>query len=161
MSQNQIEGSRVEFTCECQVQGNNEVWYQWLKDDTELQQQNNASLILDSVKMHDFGCYRCHISHRGGDGEAVTSEPAFLEVSPCEGKSEYCLEDVRAYCYCASLVRTLSMGTCVRPPPTERVVSFAAVFWDVTQRPHPKKRLGRRLPTVPPHAFQARKLNKT
>ena len=88
MSQNQREGSRVEFTCECQVQGNREVSYQWLKDDAELQQQNNASLILDSVKMHDFGCYRCCITYRQSHGDAVTSEPAFLEVSPCEGKSK-------------------------------------------------------------------------
>ena len=88
ISQNQRDGSRVEFTCKCQVQGNCEVWYQWLKDDAELQQQNNASLILESVKMHDFGCYRCIITHRGGHGETVTSEPAFLEVSPPEGKSK-------------------------------------------------------------------------
>lgn len=94
ISQNQREGSRVEFTCECQVQGNSEVWYQWFKDDTELQQQNNASLILDSVKMHDFGCYRCCITHRGGHGEAVTSKPAVLEVSPCEGKRLKYLREV-------------------------------------------------------------------
>ena len=87
-SQNQREGSRVEFTCECQVQGNCEVWYHWLKDDTELQEQNNSSLILDSVKMRDFGCYSCRITHGRGHREAVTSEPAFLEVSPCEGKSK-------------------------------------------------------------------------
>ena len=87
ISQNQREGSKVEFTCGCQVQGNYEVWYQWLKDDTELQQQNSPSLILDSVKMHDFGCYRCRITHRGGLG-AVTSKPAFLEVSPREGQSK-------------------------------------------------------------------------
>lgn len=88
ISQNQRQGSRVEFTCECHVQGNWKVWYQWLKDDTELQQQNSASLILDSVKMHDFGCYRCIITHREGHGEAVTSQPAFLEISPPEGKSK-------------------------------------------------------------------------
>ena len=89
-SQNQTEGSRVEFSCECQLQGNCQVWYQWLKDDTELQQQNNASLFLDSVKMPDFGCYRCsiHVTHKGDHREAVKSEPAVLEVAPCEGKSK-------------------------------------------------------------------------
>ena len=87
MSQNQREGSRVEFTCECQVQGNREVSYQWLKDDAELQKQNNASLILDSVKMRDFGRYRCRITSRGGYREVI-SEPAFLDVSPSEGKSK-------------------------------------------------------------------------
>jgi len=93
-SQNQREGSRVEFTCECQVQGSCEVWYHWLKDDTELQEQNNSSLILDSVKMRDFGCYSCRITHGRGHREAVTSEPAFLEVSPCEGKRLKYLREV-------------------------------------------------------------------
>jgi len=89
-SQNQIEGSRVEFSCECQVQRDCQVWYQWLKDGTEFQQQNNASLVLDSVEMRDFGCYRCsvQVTHKGGHREAVMSEPAFLEVAPCEGKSK-------------------------------------------------------------------------
>ena len=70
------------------MQGNCEVWYQWLQDGTVLQGQNNASLVLDSVKMRDFGCYRCCITPRGSHGEAVTSEPALLEVFPCEGKSK-------------------------------------------------------------------------
>ena len=90
-SQNQTEGSRVEFTCEYQVQGNCEICrYQWLKDDTELQEQNNSSLILDSVKMRDFGCYRCciHVTHKGGHREDVTSKPAFLEVAPGDGMSK-------------------------------------------------------------------------
>ena len=87
ISQNQREGSKVEFTFE--VQSDFEVWYQWFKDGMKVYQQENvASLILDSVKMHDFGCYRCRITHSGGYGEAVTSLPAFLEVSPSEGKSK-------------------------------------------------------------------------
>lgn len=95
-SQNQIEGSRVEFSCECQVQRDCQVWYQWLKDGTEFQQQNNASLVLDSVEMRDFGCYRCsvQVTHKGGHREAVMSEPAFLEVAPCEGKRLKCLIEV-------------------------------------------------------------------
>lgn len=31
-SQNQKEGLKVEFTCNCEVQEKFEVWYQWLKD---------------------------------------------------------------------------------------------------------------------------------
>ena len=72
------------------MQGNSEVCYQWLKDGTELQAQNNSSYVLDSVKMRDFGCYRCciRLTHIGGHKEAVKSEPAFLEVAPHEGKSK-------------------------------------------------------------------------
>lgn len=89
-SQNKTEGSRVEFSCECQVQGNCEIRYQWLKDETDLQQQNNASLVLDSVRMQDFGCYKCciHVTHKGCHRESVSSEGAFLEVTPCEGMSK-------------------------------------------------------------------------
>ena len=87
-SQNQKEGSRVKFTCKCTVQGKYQVQYQWFKDGTELQEQSNSSLILDSVKMHDFGCYRCCITHKGGHSEVIRSEPAVLEVAPCDGMSK-------------------------------------------------------------------------
>ena len=89
-SQTKTEGSRLEFTCECQEQGNCEVRYQWFKDGAELLGQNNPSLVLDSVKMRDFGCYRCCISHGESHEGAITSEHAVLEVHPCEGKSKCC-----------------------------------------------------------------------
>lgn len=68
-----------------------EARYQWFKDGTELQGQNASSLVLDSVKMRDFGCYRCRVTHTGDESGSVTSDPAFLDVFPCGGMSEYFL----------------------------------------------------------------------
>lgn len=71
------------------VQEKYEVRYQWFKDDTELQRQNSCSLVLDSVKMCDFGCYSCQVTRIGGESQPVTSDPADLEVVPCDEMSKY------------------------------------------------------------------------
>ena len=88
-SQNQKEGLKVEITCNCEMQEKFEVWYQWFKDGAELQGENASTLVLDYVKMRDFGCYRCRVTHTGDESGGVTSDAAVLEVSPCGGMSEY------------------------------------------------------------------------
>ena len=90
--QKQKEGFRVEFSCKCEVPGGTQVSYQWLKDDQELEGKTSDTLLLESVRIQDFGLYRCQVSRSGDTGmEPVKSEPAELIVTPGLGKSEnYC-----------------------------------------------------------------------
>ena len=87
MHQRQKEGSRVEF--KCNVQGNKKVFYQWVKDGTEMQGQNSSSLVLDCVEMRDFGCYACHVSDPNAD--CIKSSAAVLDVAPRDGMGQCCL----------------------------------------------------------------------
>ena len=85
--QEQKEGSRVEF--KCNISGETEARYQWLKDDSKIQGQRNSSLVLDPVKVEDFGNYKCEVKYDDGDSEkSVTSLPAELDVIPSDGMSE-------------------------------------------------------------------------
>ena len=85
--QEQKEGSRVKF--ECNISGETEVRYQWFKDDSTIQGQRNPSLVLDPVKVKDFGNYKCEVKYDDGDSEKrVTSLPAELDVIPSDGMSE-------------------------------------------------------------------------
>ena len=84
MHQRQKEGSRVEF--KCNVQGNKKVFYQWVKDGTEMQGQNSSSLVLDCVEMRDFGCYACHVSDPNAD--CIKSSAAVLDVAPRDGMGQ-------------------------------------------------------------------------
>ena len=75
-------GSRVVFQCtvrECQ-----QVFYRWYKDEQELQEENNSTLILDSVKVQDFGFYKCEVR----SDKRYESNVVHLDVTPAEGKSE-------------------------------------------------------------------------
>ena len=80
------EGSRVEF--KCKVHGKKKVIYQWLKDGTEIQGQNGSSLVLDPVKLRDFGCYACRVRGTGGS-DCMESSPATLDVTPRDRTSKY------------------------------------------------------------------------
>ena len=85
--QEQKEGSRVEF--ECNISGETEVRYQWFKDDSKIQGQRNSSLVLDPVRLENFGNYKCEVKYDDGDSEkCVTSLPAELDVIPSDGMSE-------------------------------------------------------------------------
>ena len=88
-SQETKEGSTVEF--KCKVQGKKKVLYQWLKDGAEIQGQNSCTLVLDSVKLRDFGCYACEVRYADSQlgSECVESSPAELDVTPCDGMSKY------------------------------------------------------------------------
>ena len=75
-------GSRVEFRCV--VNGCQQVLYRWFKDEQELPGGNNSTLILDPLKMQDFGVYRCEVK----SGKRVESTVVELDVTPAEGESE-------------------------------------------------------------------------
>ena len=80
-------GSRVEFRCD--VNGCQQVLYRWFKDEQELPGGNNSTLILDPLKMQDFGSYRCKVrSDKRDDVPFVPSNVVELDVTPAEGESE-------------------------------------------------------------------------
>ena len=88
MHQKQKEGSRVEF--KCIVQGKSEVFYQWIKDGTEMPGQNDSTLVLSSVELRDFGCYVCQVSFADSQCDCRKSSAAMLDVVPRDGMGEFC-----------------------------------------------------------------------
>ena len=92
MHQEQKEGSRVEF--KCNVQGKNEVFYQWFKDGTKMQGQNQSTLVLSCVELRDFGFYVCQVSGVNSQSDCMKSSAAVLDVVPRDGMSEYWLNEV-------------------------------------------------------------------
>ncbi|XP_074620490.1 uncharacterized protein LOC141879213 isoform X2 [Acropora palmata] len=83
-------GSRVEFRCV--GNGCHQVLYRWFQDGQELPGENNSTLILNPLKMQDFGSYRCEVrSDKRDDERCVESE---LDVTPAEGESYKTLTEV-------------------------------------------------------------------
>ena len=79
--------SRVEF--QCTVRGCQQVFYRWYKDEQELQEEDKSTLILDPLKVQDFGFYKCEVrSDKRYDSICVESNVVDLDVTPVEGKSE-------------------------------------------------------------------------
>ena len=81
-------GSRVEFRCV--VNGCQQVLYRWFQDEQELPGENSSTLILDPLKIQDFGSYRCKVrSDKRDDVRWVESwNVVELDVTPAEGESE-------------------------------------------------------------------------
>ncbi|CAH3166092.1 unnamed protein product [Porites evermanni] len=81
------EGSKVVFNCE--ARGKKKITYQWLKDKLRLPEQTNSSLVFDSVKPRDFGCYSCEVRCSDGQNKSepvkLLSRVAELDVLPREG----------------------------------------------------------------------------
>lgn len=90
MHQRQKEGSSVEF--KCKVQGNKKVFYEWVKDGTEMQGQNSSSLVLGCVEMRDFGCYTCRVCDPNAD--CIKSSTAVLDVAPRDGMGKCYLHSI-------------------------------------------------------------------
>ena len=85
------EDTKVEFRCE--ARGKRKITYQWLKDGLKLPGQTNSSLVFDSVKPRDFGCYSCEVRCSDGQNKSepvkLLSRVAELDVLPREGMSKY------------------------------------------------------------------------
>ena len=77
---------------QCAVRGCQQdlMFYRWFKDEQELQGEANSTLILDPLKVQDFGSYRCEVSrsNKRDDSSCVESDVVELDVTPAEGKSE-------------------------------------------------------------------------
>lgn len=80
-SQKAKEGSKVEF--KCKGQGNStELSYQWFKDGVLLPNEDAPILVLDPVRLRDFGYYVCHVSYQDFYGKDSISSRAKLVVTP-------------------------------------------------------------------------------
>ena len=82
------EGSNVELVFKCKAQDNRKLFYQWFKDGTELHGKNQSVLVIKSVTLSVFGCYKCRASCKDSPSEVVESSPAELKVAPRDGTSE-------------------------------------------------------------------------
>lgn len=80
----------MEFEFKCKA--NSRLTYQWFKDGTQLcspENNNEAILQLKSVKMRDFGCYKCRVSCQDNPIAFVESDAVDLDVTPAKGTSKY------------------------------------------------------------------------
>lgn len=78
-------GSRVEF--QCTVRGCEQVFYRWSKDGEVLSGKNTSTLILDPVKVQDFGIYKCAVRNdKHEDSSCQESKAVELDVKPAVGK---------------------------------------------------------------------------
>lgn len=94
-SQSRTEGSFVKFSCKCEVQSGTQVSYQWYKDDQELQGKTSDTLVLEPVRMKDFGCYRCLVTRLCDTRVEVKSKRADLNVIPPHGKKLKTLRELK------------------------------------------------------------------
>ena len=60
-NQTATNGSSVMFACF--VGGSDPISFQWFKDGTELQGENNSSFELNPVLYNDYGVYQCVVNN--------------------------------------------------------------------------------------------------
>jgi len=82
------EGSKVELVFKCKARGNSKLAYQWYKDGTVVQGKDEGTLVLKSVTLPDFGCYKCVASCKDSPSDSVESSLAELNVTPRGGTSK-------------------------------------------------------------------------
>ena len=70
----------------CRTRSLPDVSYRWIKDDIEIPGANRSDLVLEPVRMHDFGRYFCRVWDKSG---SLTSEPADVDVFPSPHMSKY------------------------------------------------------------------------
>ena len=72
----------------CNIQDNKDVLYQWFKDDSKIQDQRSSTLVLNSVKVEDFGSYKCQVKYGDGYCKCLESFSAELNIFPRDGMGE-------------------------------------------------------------------------
>ena len=70
----------------CRTRSLPDVLYRWIKDDIEIPGANRSDLVLEPVRMHDFGRYFCRVWDKSG---SLTSEPADVDIFPSPHMSKY------------------------------------------------------------------------
>ena len=70
----------------CRTRSLPDVSYRWIKDDMEIPGANRSDLVLEPVRMQDFGRYFCRVWDKSG---SLTSEPADVDVFPSPHMSKY------------------------------------------------------------------------
>ena len=70
----------------CRTRSLPDVSYRWIKDDIEIPGASRSDLVLEPVRMLDFGRYFCRVWDKSG---SLTSEPADVDVFPSPHMSKY------------------------------------------------------------------------
>jgi len=79
-SQKVKEGSKVELVFKRKARGKSKLTYQWFKDRTVLQGEDEGKLVFKSVTLLDFGWYMCVASCKDSSSLSVESSPAELDT---------------------------------------------------------------------------------
>ena len=78
------EGKKLVLSC--RTRRLPDIRYRWVKDDIEIPGANRPDLVLEPVRMRDFGRYVCRVWDKSG---AVTSDSADIDVFPAPNMSKY------------------------------------------------------------------------
>lgn len=85
MPQSQAVQEGKKLVLSCRTRGLPDVRYRWVKDDVEIPGANRSDLVLEPVRMQDFGCYLCRVWDKSG---SVTSDTAEIDVFPAPQMSK-------------------------------------------------------------------------
>ncbi|XP_074619674.1 uncharacterized protein LOC141878600 [Acropora palmata] len=83
MPRSQIIQEGKNLVLSCHTRGLSDMRYRWVKDDVEIPGANRPDLVLEPVRMHDFGMYFCRVWDKSG---SVTSLAADIDVFPRTNK---------------------------------------------------------------------------
>lgn len=78
------EGKKLMLSC--RTRGLPDVRYRWFKDDVEIPGAKSPDLVLEPVRVQDFGRYICHVWDKSG---SATSEAAEIDVFPAPNYSKF------------------------------------------------------------------------
>ncbi|XP_015780806.1 PREDICTED: uncharacterized protein LOC107358730 [Acropora digitifera] len=83
MPRSQVIQEGKKLVLSCHTRGLSDMRYRWVKDDVEIPGANRPDLVLEPVRMHDFGMYFCRVWDKSG---SVTSLAADIDVFPRTNK---------------------------------------------------------------------------
>ena len=85
MPRSQVIQEGKKLVLSCHTRGLSDMRYRWVKDDVEIPGANRPDLVLEPVRMRDFGMYFCRVWDKSG---SVTSLAADIDVFPRTNKSK-------------------------------------------------------------------------
>ena len=85
MPQSQAVQEGKKLVLSCRTRGLPDVRYRWVKDDVEIPGANRSDLVLEPVRIQDFGRYFCRVWDKSG---SVTSDTAEIDVYPAPQMSK-------------------------------------------------------------------------
>jgi len=76
----------------CKARGNRKLAYQWYKDGTVLQGEDEGTFVIKSATLLDFGWYKCVARCEDSFSLGVKSSLTELDVVPRDGTSKYVIQ---------------------------------------------------------------------
>lgn len=83
MPRSQVIQEGKKLVLSCHTRGLSDMRYRWVKDHVEIRGANRPDLVLEPVRMHDFGMYFCRVWDKSG---SVNSLAADIDVFPPTNK---------------------------------------------------------------------------